>query len=107
MSTSTPLVRANNFRIHVEDGTTQAELLEVLTKHFPNSGVAVIPDTTIAEITEDDILQVPITRSFHLEQRARAIQVVRDKYTMPHVAYEKISSIINDNFTDIVFGPEE
>ena len=100
-------VRTANFRISIEDGTTQAELLEVLSKHFPNSGIAVVPDTTIAELTEEDVLQVPITRSFHLEQRARAIQMVKDKFIMPHVAHARISSIINDNLTDIVFGPEE
>ena len=107
MSTPTPLVVTNNFRIHVEDGTTQAELLEVLTKHFPNSGIAVIPDTSVAEITEEDVLKVPIVASFHLEQRARAIQLVKQKFVMPSVAYARVSNIITDNLTDIVFGPED
>jgi hypothetical protein len=103
-------ISTNNFRISVEDGTTQAELMDMLASNFPGSPIAVVPDTTVADVTEDEVISSisgNLLSAMTLEQRARAIEAVKREFVMPDVVYGIINDIISDNWTDIVFGLED
>lgn len=103
-------IRTTNFCIHVEDGTTQAELMEVLSSYFPDCSVAVVPDTTVASVTEEDVLDrigSGLLRTMTLDQKARAIEIVRRKLPIHDDTQDSIDTIIMNYWTDIVFGMEE
>lgn len=112
MTTKTCDVRTDNFRVSIQAGTTQRELFDIVQCAYENDahhGIAVVPDIAIMEITEEDILRTlggSILNTMTLEQRARAIDVVRSKFVMPQEVYIQITNLLKDNFTHIVFGDE-
>lgn len=97
----------DSFKVMVVGGATPEEVKEVLQAHFGEK-VAVINNTDIGEVNENFVLEtlqhMGLLSQMTRDQRERAYGVVKESYVIPGEVTQHIMDIINENWTEIVFG---